>query len=206
MITVAPLSPPCATHAPALAAVVDALAQQPHAAQPPGARSAEEAQQQPPAQRLVPQSASEAQGSPGDRGTHAPEPGRHAVQPSAAAAALQQKPARQAPKAHVEEGPAGAQCDPGGKRAGVRVGNSEGATGVLGGLVPERVDEGVLEEDGATVGVFEGLGVVLQEGAAVRPGCAQVDGQGQERQVVAPMSGEYVPAGQGMGSVEERGQ
>ena len=189
-----------------MAAVVDALAQQPHAVQPLGARSAEEAQQQPPAHMLVPQSASEAQGSPGDRGTHAPEPGRHAAQPSAAAAAPQQKPARQAPEAHGEDAPAGAQGDPGGRRTGAGAGLSEAAFEALGVPVPERVDEGVPEGDGVTEGVSEGLGVALQEGAAARPGCAQVDGQGQARQIDAPARGEYAPAGQGMGSAEESGQ
>ena len=80
------------------------------------------------------------------------------------------------------------------------------APDALGVPVPERVGEGVPEEDGVTEGVSEGLGVALQEGAAVRPGCAQADGQGQARQVEAPSTGEYVPAGQGIGLVEERGQ
>ena len=183
--------------------MVDAFAQQPHAVQP-GASSAEAAQQQPPAQRLLPQSAAEAHGSPGEKRTHEPVPGRQAAQPSAAAVALQQKPPRHAPAAHAACG--GAQGDPGGRRARVGEGLSEGAAGALGLPAPERVGEGVPEDDGVTVGDSEGLGVALQEGAAVRPGCAQADGQGQARQVEAPARGEYVPAGQGMGSVEERGQ
>jgi hypothetical protein len=85
---------------------------------------------------------------------------------------------------------------------GVTVSVSEG----LGVLVPERVGEGVPEEDGVTVIVSEGLGTALQEGAAVRPGCAQADGQGQAMQVEAPAKGEYVPAGQGSAWVELRGQ
>ena len=85
---------------------------------------------------------------------------------------------------------------------GVTVGVPEG----LGVLVPERVGEGVPEEDGVTVIVSEGLGTALQEGAAVRPGCAQADGQGQAMQVEAPAKGEYVPAGQGSAWVELRGQ
>jgi hypothetical protein len=72
-----------------VAAVVDVLVQHAHAVQP-GASSADAAQQQPPAQRLVPQSALDAQGSPGEKVSHVPEPGLHARQPSAVAAALQQ--------------------------------------------------------------------------------------------------------------------
>ncbi len=150
LITVAPLSPPppCATHAPAVAAVVDALAQQPHAAQP-GASSAEAAQQQPPAQRLVPQSAAEAQGSPGGCSAHAPVKGVHAEQLARAAAGAQQKPPRHGPAAQAVSS---AQDAPGGCGAGDASG-----TGESGG---EGEGEGGGEGGGGGEGaVKEGLAV-----------------------------------------------
>ena len=69
-----PPPPPPATQVPAVSNEVLALAQHAHAAQP-GTNSAEAEQQQPPAQRLVPQSAAEAQGSPGGCSAHAPVKG-----------------------------------------------------------------------------------------------------------------------------------
>jgi hypothetical protein len=78
-----------ALHAPAVAVVVEGADQHAQEAQP-AARSAEEAQQQPPRHWLVPQSALEAQGSPGELRTQVPVPGWHAVQPCRAALAVQQ--------------------------------------------------------------------------------------------------------------------
>ena len=98
-----------------MAAVVDAFAQHAHAEQS-GARTAEEAQQQPPAQRSVPQSALEAQGSPGGCSAHAPVKGVHAVQLARAAAGAQQKPARHGP---VAQAASSAQGSPGGLGAGI---------------------------------------------------------------------------------------
>ena len=92
-----PAPPAAATQAPAVAAGVDALAQHAHAAQP-GASSAEAAQQQPPAQRLVPQSAAEAQASPGENSAHAPVPAAQAAHPARKAFGEQQKPPRPAPE------------------------------------------------------------------------------------------------------------
>ena len=149
-------------HAPALAAVVDALAQQPHAVQPPGARSAEEAQQQPPAHRLVPQSALEVQVSPGDRGTHAPEPGRHAVQPSAAAAVLQQNPERHA---HAV-GEVVVQGAPGGRAVDALDGDGDGL------LLPVRTYERVPSLPLASLplveSVYEAVGVAAWLGVTLR--------------------------------------
>lgn len=90
-----------AAHVPAVAAAVDALAQQRHAVQPMTC-TADAAQQQPPRQVLVPQSAAEAQGSPGEKRVQTPEPGAQETQPAAAAAALQQKPPKQAPETQEE--------------------------------------------------------------------------------------------------------
>ena len=112
-----------ARQAPAVGAVVEALDKQRQEVQP-GVSSAEEAQQQPPAHRLVPQSALEAQGSPGENSTHAPVPGRHAVQPNEVAAALQQKPPRQAPVAHAV-GDEGEQGAPGVRGEGMLEGDGE---------------------------------------------------------------------------------
>ena len=74
---------------PAVAAEVEALAQHVQAVQP-SVCTAELAQQQPPRHRLVPQSAAEAQASPGEDRAQEPEPGWQPRQPSATAAALQQ--------------------------------------------------------------------------------------------------------------------
>lgn len=98
-----------------MAAVVDALDQHWHATQP-GTTAA--AQQQPCAHKLVPQSAAEAQASPGEKRAHAPVPGAHARQPSAAAAALQQKPAWQGPMEQLRGAP-GVQGAPGGSGGAV---------------------------------------------------------------------------------------
>jgi len=65
---------------PAVAAVVEGEDQHVQEAQPP-VFSAEEAQQQPPRHWLVPQSALEAQGSPGELSTQVPAPKWHAEQP-----------------------------------------------------------------------------------------------------------------------------
>ena len=77
------------SQAPAVAAVVEGEAQHAQEAQP-AASSAEEEQQQPPRHWLVPQSALEAQGSPGELSTQVPVPGLHEVQPCRAAFAEQQ--------------------------------------------------------------------------------------------------------------------
>ncbi len=111
--------------APAVAAVVDALAQQPHAAQP-GTINAETAQQQPPRQRLVPQSALKAQGSPGGSSAHAPVKGVQAEQLARAAAGEQQKPARQRPAAQAASSAQGA---PGGWGVEAFDGEGEGGGG-----------------------------------------------------------------------------
>ena len=121
-----PSLPPLERQAPAVAAVVDAFAQQAHAAQP-GTRTAEEAQQQPPAQRSVPQSALEAQGSPGGCSAHAPVNGVHAEQLARAAAGAQQKPARHGP---VAQAASSAQGAPGGLGAGVFDSEGGGGRGV----------------------------------------------------------------------------
>ncbi len=163
----APPPPPPATHTPAVSGVVDALAQHAHAVQP-GAISAEEAQQQPPAHRLVPQAALEAQGSPGEKRTQAPVPGRHAAQPSATAVALQQKPPRHAPAAHAcgAEGPQGA---PGGNR-----GEAEGEAAEVGGSGDETI--GVKDGDSACVSLGKMERVDASVGAEVEEpeGTAQV--------------------------------
>jgi hypothetical protein len=74
---------------PAVAAVVDAADQQAQDAQP-SVCSAEEAQQQPPAHKLVPQSALAAQASPGELSWQEPKGGVQVAQPSSFAVALQQ--------------------------------------------------------------------------------------------------------------------
>ena len=143
--------------------MVDALAQHAHAEQP-GASSAEAAQQQPPAQRLVPQSAAEAQGSPGEKWTQAPVPGRHAAQPSAVAAAPQQKPARHAPEAHACAA-VGAQDAPGGSR-----GEVEGdALGVPVGVAEEDALP-VPEEEKVTAAEVEAVPVREESGHGVGEG------------------------------------
>jgi hypothetical protein len=76
-------------HAPAVAAVVDALAQHWHAAQPTVC-TAGAAQQQPPRHTLVPQSAADAQGSPGEPRKQPPIWGAQLEQPSRAAVEEQQ--------------------------------------------------------------------------------------------------------------------
>lgn len=76
-------------HRPALAAVVLALDRQAQAGQP-GTSSAEEAQQQEPRHRLVPQSMLAAQASPGKLARQAPVRGEQARQPRRRAVAEQQ--------------------------------------------------------------------------------------------------------------------
>jgi hypothetical protein len=85
---------------PALAAVVPASPQHLQDAQP-GATSAEEAQQQPPRHKLVPQSMLDPQASPGYRDTHAPLPAAQPLQPSCTAKGEQQTPPLQEPDAHA---------------------------------------------------------------------------------------------------------
>ena len=128
MMVVPPLPPPPpppATQVPAVSNEVLALAQHAHAAQP-GTNSAEAEQQQPPAQRLVPQSAAEAQGSPGGCSAHALVKGVQVEQLARAAAGEQQKPARQRPAAQAASSAQGA---PGGWGAEALVGNCEGGGG-----------------------------------------------------------------------------
>ena len=93
-----PLAAAAAAHAPAVDALVPPAAQQRHAVQPT-VRAAAAEQQQPPRHSLVPQSAAEAQGSPGLNRAQEPVPGWQDTQPAAFAAALQQKPLRQEPEA-----------------------------------------------------------------------------------------------------------
>ena len=87
-----------AVHAPAVVALVPPIDQQRHAVQPTVC-VATSAQQHRPRHKLVPQSAAEAQGSPGLNRAQEPVPGWHDKQPAAVAAALQQKPPRQEPEA-----------------------------------------------------------------------------------------------------------
>ena len=74
-----------------MAAEVLALLQQAQEAQPAVSRALAE-QQQPPRQRLVPQSKALEQGSPGEDRAQEPVRGEHWLQPARAAEALQQKP------------------------------------------------------------------------------------------------------------------
>ena len=181
----------------------------------PGASSAEEAQQQPPAQRLVPQAELEAQGSPGEKRTQAPVPGRHAAQPSATAVALQQKPARHAPAAQVW-GVEAAQGAPGGSSGEAEGDALEVPEGVadeeaLPVLEEERVAAAEVEalEEAVALGEEEKVAAALHVGAEASPGCVQEEGHGHARQaalVEAPVAAEYVPTGQGTGSTEESGQ
>lgn len=193
---------------PAVAAVVDTLAQHAHAVQP-GTCSADAAQQQLPAQKFVPQSAAESQGSPGENKTQEPVPGRHAAQPNAAAAALQQNPERHSPVAHAGVEEPGAQGAPGGNRGEVEGDALE--EGVVEGEVEEvTVEAGVGEDEEVEVPETEGVGedeleneldgVVLHEGAKASPLCTHKEGHGQARQVAlveAPVTLENLPAGQG---------
>jgi hypothetical protein len=118
-----------ATQAPAFAAVVVALDQQLHAEQP-ATSSAEEAQQQPPRHRLVPQSAAEAHSSPGELRTQVPVLKWHAPQPCRTAFWVQQLEPRQAPEAQLAleaQGSPGARELTGAREVvGVRVGDAEG--------------------------------------------------------------------------------
>jgi hypothetical protein len=169
-------------------AVVDALAQHAHAEQP-GANNAEEAQQQPPAQRLVPQSAAEAQGSPGEKRTHEPVPGRQAAQPSAAAAALQQKPPRHAPAAHVC-GTEGAQGAPGGCSGG-----AEGEAAELRGSREMAV--------GICATVFEGSAVGVADKDALPELSEDPEAEAEARLTVGVENG--VSNGESLGSAESEG-
>ena len=76
-------------HAPAVEAVVAGEVQHAQEEQP-SVCSAEEAQQQPPKHKLVPQSAFEAQASPGELRMQEPDPKLHAWQPCRAALGEQQ--------------------------------------------------------------------------------------------------------------------
>ena len=95
--------------APAVEAVVEALAQQEQLAQPSVCR-AEAAQQQPPRHRLVPQSAAEAQASPGELSRQVPDPKEQAAQPCFAAFTEQHTSPLHTPEA--QESPV-AQAAPG---------------------------------------------------------------------------------------------
>jgi len=133
-----------ALHAPAVAAVVDALAQHSHAAQP-GVSSAEEAQQQPPPQRFVPQSAFEAHASPGELSMQAPASRVQEAQPCRAALGEQQKPPRHARVEQKEEELQGAPggSGPGGARL----------TEAVAVALPVRVPLGVRLLEGVPLGV-----------------------------------------------------
>jgi hypothetical protein len=78
-----------AEQVPAVAGVLEALAQQAQAVQP-GVWMAEAAQQHPPRHRLEAQSKALEQDSPGEAVAQYPEPGWQTWQPTRAAAALQQ--------------------------------------------------------------------------------------------------------------------
>ncbi len=90
-----------AEQVPAVAGVVEALAQQVQAVQL-GVCRAEAAQQQPPRHRLEAQSNALAQDSPGEKVAQVPVLAWQVRQPKCAAAALQQKPPRQTPEGQVE--------------------------------------------------------------------------------------------------------
>ncbi len=90
-----------AVQVPAFAAVVEALDQQAQVVQP-GFWMAEAAQQQPPRHWLEAQSKALAQDSPGEKVVQVPVLAWQVRQPKCAAAALQQKPPRQAPEGQVE--------------------------------------------------------------------------------------------------------
>ncbi len=90
-----------AAQVPAVAGVVDALAQQVQAMQF-GVCSAEAAQQQPPRHTLEAQSNALPQGSPGEKVAQEPVLAWQVRQPICAATALQQNPPRQAPEGQVE--------------------------------------------------------------------------------------------------------
>jgi hypothetical protein len=123
-----------------VAAVVEAFAQHAHAAQP-GARSAEEAQQQPLAQTLVPQSASEAHASPGEPSRQSPKGGVQEAQPCRAALGAQQKPPRHA---RVEQKVEALQGAPGGSGpGGARLAEAVAVALRVAVAVGERVAEGV---------------------------------------------------------------
>ena len=88
---------------PAVAATVEASPQQVQEVQPPGASSAEAEQQQPPRQRLLPQSKGVEQGSPGEESAQEPVKGEQEEQLARAAVREQQKPALQREGALQEE-------------------------------------------------------------------------------------------------------
>ena len=111
-------------HAPAEAAVVAGVERHVHAVQP-GAVSTEDAQQQPPRQRFVPQSNADAHASPGDASAHAPVLAVHVEHPSVTASALQHTPPRHAPEVHVS---VNAQGEPGGSGEHVTVEMTPDAT------------------------------------------------------------------------------
>ena len=75
----------------------------------------------------------------------------------------------------------------------------------VGESVPDGVDDREAPRDGVCVPVAE----EEQVGGTVRPCAVHADAQGQGRQaerVAAPVAGLKVPAGQGAGFTEERGQ
>ena len=134
------------------------MAQHAHAVQP-GTSSAEEAQQQPPAHKLVPQSALVAQASPGGSSVHAPVRRAQAEHPARAAAGEQQKPPRHAPEEQLE---AAAQEEPGEALPG---GGREGDVFAVGVCDDEEIWEsvGVGEDDSDGVWVDESVPVVESE-------------------------------------------
>ena len=153
-------------HNPALAAVASAAPQHLQDAQP-GATSAEEAQQQPPRHKLVPQSTLLLQASPGYRHTHAPLPSAQLLQPSCTAKGEQQAPPLQEPEAHAEPKAQGAPGDAKG------VGEGEG-----GGA--EETGEWVAVADGEGVPVRVPVDVVEMEGVAVSVAVLVADAAGVE--------------------------
>lgn len=121
-----------AAHVPAVAAVVDALAQHRQEVQPTVCK-ADAAQQQPPRQVLVPQSKAEAQGSPGELRRQEPEPGKQPLHPERSAVREQQTLERQAP---VAQEALLVQAEPG-ARAVVSAVPGRGALAPPGQLEPE---------------------------------------------------------------------
>ena len=163
-----------AAQAPALSAVVLALDQQLHAEQP-ATSSAEEAQQQPPRHRLVPQSAAEAQLSPGELRTQVPVPKWHAPQPCRTAFRVQQKEPRQAPEAQLAFN---AQGVPGAREPAAAVGDGVAAAA-----------EGAPEE-GLAAGAAAPVAVAVAEGVAGGVAVEETDG---ERHAGASAASKYIP-------------